>query len=166
VVLSGTILSVMLRLHQREGAPASRFVGPALAYAAALAAAGLLLHTLSALDPAFRFSKVHATPPWCLVSSALTAAAWAGVYAVADVRGFRRWPPVVLMAGENALVAYLLAPFFLSVFAASAPLFGGTNLYEALAENTAVGLVRSALFAWMVVRLCGLLRRSGLRMQL
>jgi predicted acyltransferase len=166
VALSGTILSVMLRLHQREGAPAGRFVGPALAYAAGLAAAGLLLHTLSALDPAFRFSKVHATAPWCLVSSALTAAAWAAVYVVADVRGFGRWPPAVLMAGENALVAYLLAPFVLSLFAVSAPLFGGTNLYEALAENTAVGLVRSAVFAWMVVRLCGRLRRSGLRMQL
>ncbi len=165
VVLSGAILSVMLRLHQREGAPAGRFVGPALAYAAALAAAGLLLHTMSALDPAFRFSKVHATPPWCLVSSALAAAAWAAVYAVADVRGFRRWPPAVLMAGENALVAYLLAPFLLSLFEASAPLFGGTNPYESLAENTAVGLVRSAVFAWMVVRLCGLLRKSGFRMQ-
>jgi heparan-alpha-glucosaminide N-acetyltransferase len=166
VVLSGTILSVMLRLHQRDGAPAGRFVGPALTYAAGLAAAGLLLHTLSALDPAFRFSKVHATPPWCLVSSALTAAAWAAVYAVADVRGLRRWPPAVLMAGENALVAYLLAPFLLSLFEASAPLFGGTNFYETLAENTAVGLVRSAVFAWLVVRLCGLLRGAGLRMQL
>ena len=166
VVLSGAILSVMLRLHQRDAAPAGRFVGPALAYAAGLAAAGLLLHTLSALDPAFRFSKVHATPPWCLVSSALTAAAWAAVYAVADVRGFRRWPPAVLMAGESALVAYLLAPFLLSLFEASAPLFGGTNVYEALAQNTAVGLVRSAVFAWMVVRLCGRLRKSGLRMQL
>jgi predicted acyltransferase len=166
VALSGTILSVMLRLPQREGAPAGRFVGPALAYAAGLAAAGLLLHTLSALHPAFRFSKVHATPPWCLVSSALTAAAWAAVYAVADVRGRRRWPPVVLMAGENALVAYLLAPFLLSLFEVSAPLFGGTNVYEALAGNTVVGLLRSAVFAWLVVRLCGRLRGAGLRMQL
>src|SRR5260221_7169497 len=89
VALSGTILSVMLRLRQREGAPAGRFLGPALGYSAGLAAAGLLLHTLSALDPAFRFSKVHATPPWCLVSSALTAPAWACVYPVADVPGFR-----------------------------------------------------------------------------
>lgn len=166
VVLSGAILSVMLRLHQHEGAPAGRFVSQALAYAGALAAAGLLLHTLRGLDPAFRFSKVHATPPWCLLSSALTAAAWVGVYWVADVRGFRRWPPVVLIAGESALVAYLLAPFCVSLFEATAPLFGGMNLYEALAEDTAVGLIRSAAFAWLVVRLCGLLRKSGLRMQL
>jgi len=166
VTLSGAILSVMLRLHQKEGAPSHRFVGPALAYAGALAAAGLLLHTLSAIHPAFWFSKPHATPPWCLLSSAYTAATWVAVYLVADVRGWHRWPPVVAMAGENALVAYLLAPFLLALFGASAPLFGGTNPYHALAGSTAVGLIRSAVFAWMVVRLCGWLRSRGFRMTL
>jgi hypothetical protein len=70
------------------------------------------------------------------------------------------------MAGENALVAYLLAPFLLALFGASAPLFGGTNPYHALAGSTAVGLIRSAVFAWMVVRLCGWLRSRGFRMTL
>ena len=63
-------------------------------------------------------------------------------------------------------VAYLMAPFLLSLFALSAPLFGGTNVYAALGRETWVGLLRSALFAWMVVRLCGLMRSRGLRLQL
>ena len=108
----------------------------------------------------------HATAPWCLLSSAFTAAAWAVAYAITDVLGFRRWPRAVILAGENALLAYLMAPFLLSLFEVSAALVGGVNLYEALARNTAVGLVRSAVFAWMVVRLCGVLRENGLRLRL
>jgi hypothetical protein len=54
----------------------------------------------------------------------------------------------------------------LSLFALSAPVFGGTNPYEALGQNTWIGLVRSALFAWIVVRLCGWLRSHGIRLQL
>ncbi len=42
-------------------------------------------------------------------------------------------------------------------------MFGGTNPYHALAGNTAVGLIRSAVFAWVVVRLCGWLRGRGFR---
>jgi hypothetical protein len=59
-----------------------------------------------------------------------------------------------------------MAPFLLSVFALSAPLFGGRNVYAALGETTAIGLVRSAVFAWLVVRLTGWMRSKGVRIQL
>ena len=165
VVVAGVVLGLMVRRAAREGTPPRALAGRALGYAASLAAAAVLLHAAHGLHPGFRYAKSMATPPWCLLSSAWTAAAWAAVYWVADARGFRRWPSVVGMAGENALVAYLMAPFFLSAFAASAPLLGA-NVYESLASPTAVGLVRSAVFAWLVVLFCGLLRRRGLRMQL
>jgi hypothetical protein len=63
-------------------------------------------------------------------------------------------------------VAYIMAPFLLSLFALSAPLVGGTNVYEALGETTAIGLVRSAVFTWLVVRLTGWMRSKGVRIQL
>jgi len=59
-----------------------------------------------------------------------------------------------------------MAPFLLSVFALLTPLFGGRNFYEALGATTSVGLVRSAVFAWLVVRLSGVLRSKGVRVQL
>ena len=90
---------------------------------------GLLLHTLHDLHPAFRVSKIHATVPWGLLSSALTCAAWVLVFVLVDVLGFRRWPRSFAIAGENPLVAYLMAPFLLSLFALATPLFGGTNVY-------------------------------------
>ena len=166
VALSGTLLGVMLLRHRQAGAPAHPLVWSALGYGAGLAAAGLLLHTLHGLHPAFSVNKVLATPPWCLLSSAITTAFWVGIFVLNDVKGWRRWPKAISIAGENALLCYLMAPLLLSLFALSAPLFGGTNVYHELGESVAIGFVRSTVFAWVVVRLCGLLRNVGVRLQL
>jgi len=166
VAVSGTLLGVMLLRHRQAGGSARTLGPPALGYAAGLAAAGFLLHALHGLHPAFWVNKVLATPPWCLLSSALTAACWAVIFVLTDVKGWRRWPKAVSIAGENALLCYLMAPFLLSLFALSAPLFGGNNFYEKLGESTVIGFVRSTVFAWVVVRLCGRLRDAGVRMQL
>jgi predicted acyltransferase len=166
ITLAGTILGAMLVRHRRSDAPASRFVGQALIFCAGLGTAGLLLHELSHLHRAFWIHKLGATAPWCLLASAITGAVWIALHVIVDVLGWRRFPPSVLIAGENALVAYLLAPLLLSLFELSSVFFGGVNPYGALGANTWIGLLRSAVFAWVVVRLCGLLQRSGIRMQL
>jgi len=165
-VLAGTLLGVLLKRHQGEGGSPWRLTATVLGYAAALAAAGALLHTLHDLHPAFRVAKIGATLPWGLFSSALTCAAWALLFVLVDVAGWRRWPRSFTIAGENPLIAYLMAPFLLSVFALSTPLFGGVNFYETLGQTTSVGLVRSAVFAWLVVRLSGWMRSRGVRVQL
>ena len=166
ITMAGALLGVLLRGHLQERAPARRLVTQALALAGALAAAGLLLHTLNALHPAFRISKNHATAPWGLLCSAITVAVWLAIYLVADVVGWRRWPRALTITGENPLIAYLLAPALLALFALATPLFGGTNPYESLGTTTGIGLLRSAVFAWAVARLTGLLRAGGLRIQL
>jgi predicted acyltransferase len=166
LVLAGALLGVLLRRHLQEGPSAWGFAARALGYAAALGAAGLLLRSLSGVHPAFIISKNHATAPWGLVSSALTTAGWVVIFVLVDVRGRKRWPRSFAIAGENPLVAYLMAPFLLSLFALSAPLLGGRNVYAGLGETTAIGLVRSAVFAWLVVRLTGWMRSKGVRIQL
>ncbi len=166
LVLAGALLGVLLRRHLQGGGSAWRFAARMLAYAAALGVAGALLRSLNGVHPAFIISKNHATVPWGLVSSGLTCGAWVAVFVLVDVLGRRRWPRSFSIAGENPLVAYLMAPFLLSLFALLAPLSGGTNLYAVLGETTGVGLVRSAVFAWLVVRLSGWMRSKGVRVQL
>lgn len=92
LVLSGTLLTLALRRDGTNGRSPGRFVAPALGYAAALAAAGFLLHALRDVHPAFWISKNRATAAWCLLSAAITVIAWMAAYALADVRGWRRWP--------------------------------------------------------------------------
>ncbi len=166
VVLAGTLLGVLLIRHQLERSSPRRFALEMLGYAGALTAAGLLLHTLAGVDRAFTISKIHATLPWGLLAAALTCAAWVIVFLIMDAAGRRRSPHSVSIAGENPLMAYLMAPFLLSLFALLTPLSGGRNLYEALSQPTGFGLVRSAVFAWFVVRLSGWLRSRGVRFQL
>ncbi len=85
----------------------------------------------------------------------------------ADVLGRSRWLKSVQIAGENPLLAYLLAPFLLSLVEIAGDLVGGQNLYDAARQyGTSLGLLASAVFAWVVVRLTGWLRELGLRFQL
>ncbi|HEY7924017.1 MAG TPA: DUF5009 domain-containing protein, partial [Vicinamibacteria bacterium] len=158
VVLAGCLLGVLVERHLRSQGSPWRFAAGALGCAAAFGAAGLLLHTLHGLHAAFTISKIHATLPWGLLSAALTTGAWVAVFVIADVLGRREWPKAVQLAGENPLLAYLLAPLLLSLFELAAPLFGGVNHYEAISQPVPLGLVRSAVFAWVVVRLTGWLR--------
>jgi heparan-alpha-glucosaminide N-acetyltransferase len=166
LVLAGALLGVLLRRHLQERGSAWRFAARMLGYAAALGATAVLLRSLNGVHPAFVISKNHATVPWGLISSALTCGAWVVVFVLVDILGWRRWPRSFSIAGENPLVAYLMAPFLLSLFALSAPLSGGTNFYDALGQTTGIGLVRSAVFAWLVVRLSGWMRSRGVRVQL
>jgi heparan-alpha-glucosaminide N-acetyltransferase len=165
LVLSGAVLGLALRRHRDAARPAGCFVIPALGFALACAVAGGLVHALHDVHPAFEVSKIRATAAWCLLSAAWTALAWTAVYASADVAGHRRWPRAIAIAGENALVIYLLAPLLLSVFALVAAGLGW-NPYEALGRSLAFGIVRAVVFAWVVVRLSGGMRARGLRLQL
>jgi len=166
VVLAGCLLGVLVERHLRSAGSPWRFAAGALGCAAAFGAAGLLLHTLHGLHVAFTISKIHATLPWGLLSAALTTGAWVAVFVIADVLSRREWPKAVQIAGANPLLAYLLAPLLLSLFELAAPLYGGVNPYEAISQPVPLGLVRSAVFAWVVVRLTGWLRDRGLRFQL
>ena len=163
IVVSGVLLTLLVRRHQ--GDP-GRLIREALGFALALAVAALLLHHLRDLDQAFWYHKNHASVPWCLLASTWTALAWVALYWIVDVKGFRRWPRLVQVAGENPLLAYLLAPLLLSLFVLSAPLFGGVNPYGALGETLFVGTLRSLVFVVAVVALCAGLRRAGVHVRL
>jgi len=166
LVAAGALVGVLLLRHARAGGSPRGVAAQVLGVAAALGAAGLLLHTLSDVHAAFRISKIRATLPWGLVSAAYTAAALAGVLWLLCAGGAKRMPRLLLTAGENPLLAYLLAPLLLSLFALAAPLFGGVDPYQTLGATTVAGLVRSAAFAILVVAASGWLRARGVRFQL
>ena len=160
---------------RRPGASAScrsqgspwRFAAGALGCAAAFGAAGLLLHTLHGLHAAFTISKIHATLPWGLLSAALTTARLGG-----RLRDRGRARAGGMAEGRPASPARTRCSPTCSrrsccrSSSSAAPLFGGGNPYEAISQPVPLGLVRSAVFAWVVVRLTGWLRARGLRFQL
>jgi heparan-alpha-glucosaminide N-acetyltransferase len=164
LVVSGAALMVLVR-HVPDG-QAGRRVGHAALFSAGLVAAGLLVHTFEDHGVAFWINKPLATPAWCLLSGGLTGAVWTALFYAVDLRGWSRWPPAVRIAGENPLLIYLLVPLVLSLLALSGSVFGGVNVYAMLGQTFVIGTLRSIVFAWAVVRLCGWLRARGLRPQL
>jgi predicted acyltransferase len=136
----------------------------AFLYGLALAAGGVLIHTAHDLHRAFIYNKNAATPPWCLVSSAITAWLWIVVYAASDARPLR-WARVLVPAGQNALLAYILAPLVYAVI----DVLGVAGLhthYYALGRTFTHGFWRSVTFAVAVVWVAGVLQRRGVRLQL
>jgi hypothetical protein len=138
----------------------------ALLYAVALAAAAYLLHAAHGIHSMFIFNKILATPPWCLLSSAITVAVWAALYWIIDVRGTSRWASLLEGAGQNALTAYLLA-FVLDAFLnLLSQATGLPNVYAALGDQFATGLVRSILLALGIAWLARRLRHTRLELAL
>jgi predicted acyltransferase len=161
VALAGVALGVIAVRRAREGGSFALALGHGLALAAALLGAGWLLHLGHAHHLAFAYNKDNATPPWGLVSAGTTAAAWLAFFAVADGIGWRRWPPLVRIAGQNALLVYLL-----TLLAASALVFGRNPWAYLVERGTASALLAAALFACLVAHLAGLLARVGVRLRL
>ena len=166
LVFTGTALAAWFVQARADGMALPRAAMRLTLWGAALVAAGLALHQLKDVSHVFWINKVMATPAWCLISGGLTAIVWAVLLLVVDQAGWRRWPPAVTIAGEQALLIYLIAPLLGSLLALSTPVFGGENPYAELGGDLLLGTARSIVFAWVVVRLAGWLRTRGLRLRL
>jgi hypothetical protein len=165
VAVSGVVLGLIVGRARASGVRPPRILALVAFYAVGLLAAAALLHSLHGLDPAFWVNKIRATVPWCLFSAGGTALLWAALSGLEEV-GFSKWPRLVRTAGENALVAFLLAPMVLSLFELGAALLRTPSPTEAFGRPLWLGLLWCGVFAWGIVLASGGLRRRGLRLQL
>ena len=138
----------------------------ALLYALVLALAAHLLHAAHAIHSMFIFNKIFATPPWCLLSSAITVAVWVLLYWTIDVRGAVRWAALLEGAGQNALTAYLLAFVLDALLNLLSQTTGLPNFYAGLGAGFATGLARAILISCALAWFARRLRRTSLQLVL
>jgi len=130
----------------------------ALAFAVGLFLAGVLL------DAPYGINKIRATPSWCMFCSAITAAVWALLYWLMDMRGHRGWSRLFQPAGANPLLAYLLHPFlYLLVGLAGGRALAVVFFYHGLPAVAAV--IGSLVMAFAVVQATGWIARAGYRLK-
>lgn len=162
ITLSGVILGAILT----PGSPAQSHGGRmrwAFLYGLGLFITGVLLHSLRDVNEMFIIDKNAATPPWCLICSAITAWVWTAIYWLMDVRGWTCWAVIIAPAGQNPLFAYILAPILYAAYS----LVGLSGLYfDTLGGQFAVGFWRSLAFTFFVTWLTGFLYKKGLRLRL
>ncbi len=159
ITASGALLGLTLL---RPARPHGARIRSALLFALVLACAALLLHSMNGVHRAFIYNKNAATPPWCLLSSAWTAGLFAAVYWLVDAKGWGPLLAVLGSAGQNALLAFILGPIAYAIFDLVPKLSGGTHPWWGwLGGNTAVGIVRSVLFAFAATGLTAWLQSRG-----
>jgi predicted acyltransferase len=105
-------------------------------------------------------NKIRATPAWVLICSAATIFMFLIVYNIADIWGKAKWFEIIKPGGNNTLLCYLL-PYFAYAFAVVSRI----HLPD-FALTAGVGLVKSFLFALLIIVIAGALGRRGLRLKL
>jgi predicted acyltransferase len=160
ITVAGVALGMMLASGSTVTGNSSR-IRWALLFGLALLLAGHLLHTANGIHRMFIFNKNAATPPWCLVSSAITTFVWVAIYWIVDVRKANRGTQLLTLAGQNALLVYILAPVIYSLMQLM-----HLKLYGVLGNGFPTGLVRSITWALLLIWLAAAFRKRNVQLKL
>lgn len=112
------------------------------------------------LRPAYKISKIHATPSWCLYSAAICVAVFSFLYFLIDVKHVSKWTAFFRPAGSNPLLTYILPDI---VFYGM--LLAGVALPAVLGEGLP-GMIWCAFFAVAMLFVVKVLNKLGIRLQL
>ncbi|MBS0011757.1 MAG: hypothetical protein KFF49_10135, partial [Bacteroidales bacterium] len=100
------------------------------------------------------------TPAWTAICAGISLAFFAGMYWIADIREKTGWARFMMPAGRSTLTCYLV-PYILYptlgpiIMMIPDPLTGGIS-----------GLIKSMLFALLVVGITGLLEKINIRLKI
>lgn len=154
IAVAGAILGTLFLSDSAAQRPGRRVLRM-LVMGLSLLAGGFLFR------PLYGISKVQATPTWCLYSAAICCFMFALLYWLVDVKGIRRWSFFLAPTGRDPLLAYILP----SIVAALLALLGIEYLNNHLNKGLH-GIIRSAVFALLIVALTDLLYRLRIRLHL
>ncbi len=151
LTMGGILMSSVYLRYRDQNA---KMVGFMAVFSVAMFAAGFYTNRF------WIIAKLGATPPWVLICSGITAAAFILVYWLADIRGWARWFNFIRPAGNNTLLTYLV-PYFVYAFVR----FTGIHWPDFMLTG-GVGLIKSFAFALLCVFIAGFLGKRGVQLKL
>lgn len=114
-----------------------------------------------ATRPVWEISKIRATPSWVSICAAISILGFMLMAFLTDVKRFTKWYDYIKPAGVSTLTCYLLPYIYYSLVnlshAGQLPVFLRTG---------AVGLVKSLVFALLIVALVGAIGKRHIRLKL
>ena len=150
----GGVITTLLFLRFRKRNETGKMMITFFAIAIILFLAGVYLRTF------WGISKIRATPAWVLICSAITIVAFIIIYWLVDKKGKANWFTIILPAGTNTLLCYLL-PYY----AYDVPMM--FHLYLPVVVLTGIiGLFKSFIFALLIVIITGRLEKMGMKLKL
>jgi predicted acyltransferase len=150
ISMGGIITAIYYR---REGAGSRSFWIFVVSSAVVMIAFGFLTR------PAWEISKIRATPSWATICTGISVATFGIIVYIMDIRGMTTWWKFIKPAGVVTLTCYLL-PYIhsglLQLTDIRLPLFLRTG---------SIGLIKSLIFAWLIIAAAGWLKKRGVALK-
>lgn len=127
---------------------------PLFIIAAAFFAGGFLLR------PYWGISKIMATPSWVMICTGISLMVFTAFIFIADIKKKHNWFSILQPAGTSTLTAYLLPYIHYALYSlvgVSLPLMLRTGM---------VGIIKSLLYALVIILITGLLEKWKLRLKI
>ncbi len=152
--LAGVIASVLYKRADNSEGFANRFISMLL-----------FLGLLSLLygfgtRPFWGISKIQATPAWIGFCTGISLITYALLYWLIDLKNQDKWTWVIGPAGKSTLTCYLVPYFYypiITLLGLSLPMIVRTG---------AMGLLKSMLFAFLIVAITGILFRFKISLKI
>lgn len=153
LVMSGVVATmIFLRLGQHP----RKLLFPAIMLGTAMV---LVVYGFS-VRPFGGISKILATPSWTAICAGISFAVFALIYMITDHFRFTRWANAIMPAGRSALTCYLVPTVVYPV------LWPLQQLLPAAFLEGGIGLLKSLLFALLIIALTGLLEKIPVRLKI
>lgn len=154
LTLSGMVLSLIFFQMDKPAGESNRFIS-AFIFTLVLFVPGYLLR------PAFKISKIHATPTWALYSAGFCCIVFIFLYWLIDKMHIERWTSFFKPAASNPLLTYIIPDiiYFLTALL-------GISLFPDSLRYGLPGTLWSAFFAVAVMAIVILLNKLKIKLQL
>lgn len=111
--------------------------------------------------PLWGISKIRATPSWTMICCGISLLTFCTLIILVDKKGKASWFSILKPAGTSTLTCYLLPYFYYSVFITLIAI----RLPESV-RTGGVGIIKSLLFALLIVFITGWLEKKRLRLKI
>jgi len=152
LVLAGIICSLILKEGGVKSFPNSKIRNIVL-FGLTMAVIAYFVRPLTG-----GISKIGATPSWVLYCSAIYCFIFPLIYWLVDLKGISAWGNFLKPAGKNPLLTYILPPFFYGLV--------GFGIYPAVLSNGFLGVIRSLVFALVVLWVAKWMTKKGIVLKL
>ncbi len=112
------------------------------------------------LRPYWGISKILATPSWVMICTAISLYSFTAFIYIADIKKKHNWFSIIRPAGTSTLTAYLLPYIHYALYS-----IAGISL-PLILRTGFVGIIKSLLYALLIILITGVLDKWKLRLKI
>jgi heparan-alpha-glucosaminide N-acetyltransferase len=153
LTMAGTIIAVLYAELAEKGKYKACFI-ILLLLGAIMLAGGFAIRPLAGI------SKIRATPSWVMICTGISILLFTALIWLVDRKNKKNWFAIIKPAGTSTLTAYLLPYIYYPLYH-----MAGISLPVILLTGV-TGIIKSLLFALLIILLTGLLEKWRIRLKI